>query len=83
MAWLFDEATSRLGVDVYAGWSMSESDHPNERCPPASTAGEHAMDRWLRQEVVPAYGQLKADPASGLSVDDLRATLARHRHQPL
>ena len=60
---------------------MSESDRPNESRSPASTAGKQAMEQWLREEVVPAYHQLKADPASGLSVDDLRAALARHRHQ--
>jgi antitoxin ParD1/3/4 len=62
---------------------MSESGTPNEPRLPASMAREEAMERWLREEVVPAYHRLRADPASGLSVDDLRAALAQHRQQPL
>lgn len=40
-----------------------------------------AVERWLHEEVVPAYHELKADPSRGLSVDQLHAALAKHRQQ--
>jgi Arc/MetJ-type ribon-helix-helix transcriptional regulator len=35
------------------------------------------MERWLRDEVVPAYDELRADPSLGLTVNQARAELAR------
>jgi len=36
-----------------------------------------AIERWLREEVVPAYDAIKADPSRGIEIqnvfDDLRA----------
>lgn len=38
---------------------------------------DQAVERWLREEVVPSYDAMKADPARGLSAqavfDDVRA----------
>lgn len=45
----------------------------------ALDARNAAIERWLRDEVVPAYQALKADPSRGLSVDQLQAALAEHR----
>jgi putative addiction module CopG family antidote len=42
-------------------------------------AREHAMEKWLRDEVLPAYRQLKEDPSSGMRVDELRAALSQRR----
>ena len=42
----------------------------------ALQARDDAMEHWLRQEVAPAYGRMKADPARGRSVADVRAALA-------
>jgi antitoxin ParD1/3/4 len=39
------------------------------------------MERWLREEVVPAYEELRADPSKGLTVDQARTELARLRKQ--
>jgi len=39
-------------------------------------ARDRAVESWLRQEVMPAYDALKADPARAVSVDKVRATLA-------
>ena len=39
-------------------------------------ARDKAMESWLRQDVVPAYDAMMADPTQGLSVDDVRASLA-------
>jgi len=46
-------------------------------------ARDEAMERWLREEVLPAYRQLKEDPSSGMSVEQVRATLSRRRHRSL
>ncbi len=45
----------------------------------ALDARNAAVERWLRDEAVPAYHALKADPSRGLSVDQLQAALAEHR----
>lgn len=43
-------------------------------------ARDRAMDDWLRREVGPTYDALKADPARGLAVDQVRARLvAEHK----
>jgi antitoxin ParD1/3/4 len=39
-------------------------------------ARDRAMDSWLHQTVGPAYDALKADPARGVTADEIRATLA-------
>ena len=39
-------------------------------------ARDRAMESWLRQDVVPAYQALKADPTRAVSADQVRATLA-------
>jgi antitoxin ParD1/3/4 len=46
----------------------------------ALQARDRAVEHWLRQEVVPAYHALKADPSRGLTADDVRASLAA-KHQ--
>ena len=38
-----------------------------------------AVERWLREEVAPAYDAMKADPARALSGDELLARI-RERH---
>ena len=45
----------------------------------ALQARDRAVEHWLRQEVVPAYHALKADPSGGLTVDDVRASAAKHQ----
>ncbi|XBS69612.1 type II toxin-antitoxin system ParD family antitoxin [Acerihabitans sp. KWT182] len=47
----------------------------------ALDARDRAMETWLREEVVPAYQALKADPSRGLSADEVRANLARARNR--
>ena len=37
---------------------------------------QQTVDKWLRDDVIPAFHRLKEDPATGMSVDDLRAALA-------
>lgn len=42
----------------------------------ALLAQERAVENWLHAQVGPAYDALKADPASGLTADQVRARLA-------
>ena len=39
-----------------------------------------AVERWLREEVVPTYERMKADPSRGISADEM-AKRARKRHE--
>ena len=42
----------------------------------ALLARERAVDNWLREQVGPAYDALKADPASAVTAEQVRARLA-------
>ncbi|HEY9133237.1 MAG TPA: type II toxin-antitoxin system ParD family antitoxin [Dyella sp.] len=42
-------------------------------------ARDAAMEKWLREEVIPAYEELRADPTKGLTTDQARTELARRR----
>jgi antitoxin ParD1/3/4 len=37
-----------------------------------------AVERWLREAVVPTYDAMQADPGRGLSADQVTAALAAH-----
>jgi len=38
-----------------------------------------AVERWLREDVAPAYDRMKADPNRGISVEDMdQRSRARH-----
>ena len=41
-----------------------------------------AMDRWLGQEVVSAYLELKTDPSKGFTVEQALAEISRRRAKP-
>jgi putative addiction module CopG family antidote len=47
----------------------------------ALQARDKAVEHWLRQEVVPAYDSMKADPSRGRSVAQVRASLAAEHKQ--
>jgi antitoxin ParD1/3/4 len=42
----------------------------------ALLARERATERWLLEQVGPAYDALKADPSSAVSTDQMRARIA-------
>jgi len=41
---------------------------------------DEAIERWLREEVVPTYDAMKADPSRGIPADEVFAEI-RERHQ--
>ncbi len=47
----------------------------------ALAARDRAVESWLRDQVVPAYDRLHADPDSVLTVDAVRARLGAVREQ--
>lgn len=49
----------------------------------ALMARDRAMESWLNQSVGPAYDALKADPARGVTIDQLRKTLAAEHRKTL
>ncbi len=44
-------------------------------------ARDAAIEKWLQEEVVPAYHELHNNPSIGLSVDQARAAVAQRRRQ--
>lgn len=47
----------------------------------ALQAQERALENWLHTEVVAAYDELKANPASGIPIEEVRARLAAMRDE--
>jgi putative addiction module CopG family antidote len=47
----------------------------------ALQARDAAMERWLREEVIPAYEELRSDPSKGMTVDQVREALGHRRRQ--
>lgn len=37
-----------------------------------------AVERWLHEEVAPAYDRWKANPSGGLSIDEVRERMRKH-----
>ncbi|WP_413742166.1 type II toxin-antitoxin system ParD family antitoxin [Sodalis sp. RH15] len=71
-----NEMAASVKSKVASGEYASESEVIREGLR-ALDARDRAMETWLREEVVPAYQALKADPSRGLSADEVRANLAR------
>jgi len=44
-------------------------------------ARDRALERWLRTEVAATFDELKADPSSGLTVDQVRDSLTESRRR--
>jgi antitoxin ParD1/3/4 len=48
----------------------------------ALQARDHAIEYWLREQVVPAYDALKTDPSRAVSLSEVRKTLAKTHRRP-
>jgi antitoxin ParD1/3/4 len=66
-----DALKARVASGAYA--SESEVIRDGLR---ALFAREEAIEAWLRNEVVTAYDELRADPSRAITVDEMRAHLA-------
>ncbi|MBT0728527.1 type II toxin-antitoxin system ParD family antitoxin [Rosenbergiella australiborealis] len=74
-----NEMAAQIKARVASGEYASESEVIRDGIR-ALAARDRAMEQWLRDEVVPAYAALKADPERGISSTQLREKLAdEHR----
>jgi putative addiction module CopG family antidote len=77
-----NEMAAEVRAKVASGDYASESEVIRDGLR-ALRARDKAVDHWLRNDVVPAYTALKADPSRGLALEDVRKGLAeRHASQP-
>ncbi len=74
------EMAQMVKVKVLSGDYASESEVIRDGLR-ALQARDRAVENWLRQEVVPPYDAMKADPSRGRSVADVRASLAAEHEQ--
>jgi antitoxin ParD1/3/4 len=75
---LTDEMAADVQAKVASGEYASESEVIRDGLR-ALKARDRAVETWLREEAAPAYRALKADPASGIPLADVRAGLADRR----
>ena len=73
-----NEMAADVRAKVSSGEYASESEVIRDGLR-ALQARDKAVEQWLRNEVLPAYQALKADPAIGVELQDVRAGLAE-RH---
>lgn len=75
-----DDLADRVRAKVASGQYASESDVVIEALRTLQDS-EQSVEQWLSTEVVHAYDDLEADPASGVSLDEVRDSLAATRHR--
>lgn len=71
-----NEMAALVRAKVASGEYASESEVIREGLR-ALNARDRAMDDWLRQQALPAYDAYRADPSRGMSLDDVRASIAQ------
>lgn len=70
-----DDLADQVRAKVESGRFASESDVVIEALRTLEDR-ERCVEQWLRTEVVEAYDALAADPSRGLSLDEVRSSLA-------
>lgn len=75
-----DDVAEQVRARVASGLYASESDVVVEALRTLEER-EQGLEHWLRTDVVEAYDELEADPASGASLDELRQSLAETRRR--
>ncbi|HEX8240864.1 MAG TPA: type II toxin-antitoxin system ParD family antitoxin [Allosphingosinicella sp.] len=70
-----DDMADRVRAKVASGEYANESDVVIEALRTLEDR-EQCVEQWLRTEVVQAYDELEADPAGGVSLDEVRESLA-------
>lgn len=74
------EMANMVRAKVTSGEYASESEVIRDGLR-ALAARDRAVESWLRDQVVPAYDRLHADPESVLTIDAVRARLGAVRQQ--
>lgn len=70
-----NEMASQVKARVASGEYASESEVIREGLR-ALAARDNAVEKWLKDEVVPAYRKLRADPSLRMTTADVRQKLA-------
>ena len=70
-----DDLADQVRAKVASGQYASESDVVIEALRTLEDR-EQCVEQWLRTDVAAAYDALAADPSRGLSLDQVRASLA-------
>lgn len=73
-----DDLAAQVRARVASGEYASESDVVIEALRTLQDC-EQSVEQWLRTEVVEAYDELEADPSRGVSLDEVRESLAATR----
>jgi len=73
-----NEMADMIRAKVQSGEYASESEVIRDGLR-ALQARDRLLEKWIRDEVVPAYDAMKADPSRGIPIEDVRARLAE-RH---
>ena len=69
-----NEMAQMVKTKVSSGEYASESEVIREGLR-ALQSRERALEKWLHTEVAAAYDEMKADPSSGVSAEDVLASL--------
>lgn len=75
-----DDLADGVRAKVASGQYATESDVVIEALRTLQDR-EQTVEQWLRTEVVQAYDELEADPASGVSLDEVRESLVATRRR--
>jgi putative addiction module CopG family antidote len=75
-----DDLAEQVRAKVASGQYASESDVVIEALRTLQDS-EQSVEQWLRTQVVEAYDELEADPASGSSLEEVRESLAATRRR--
>jgi antitoxin ParD1/3/4 len=71
-----NEMAALVKAKVASGEYASESEVIRDGLR-ALNARERAVDDWLRQQALPSYDAYLADPAKGIPLEDVRATIGK------
>jgi len=70
-----NEMADMIRAKVQSGEYASESEVIRDGLR-ALQARDRLLEKWIRDEVVPAYDAMKADPSRGIPIEEVRARLA-------
>lgn len=77
-----EEMATLVRTKVASGEYASESEVIREGLS-TLTAGKRASADWLRQQALPSYDAYRADPARGVPLADVRASIGKRCGQAL
>ena len=73
-----NEMAALVKAKVASGEYASESEVIRDGLR-ALSARERAVDDWLRQQALPSYDAYRADPSTGVPLEEVRATIGKRK----